>query len=215
MPNLRASVLFAMLAGVALPVSAFTFALATSAPAAAQPRDRDVNGKNVEAAGFGRGSFVEGRDGRWYEFGADGGRRFSFDETGRDQWSVYLNDPSRDVQIQIDLWRQWISYGEHGSPRRDLYRITDARRVIGWSVQVASFGRGTYVHDRDGHWYELGLDGMRRLAFNDTGRDQWSVYLNDPSRDVQIQIDLWRQWITYGEHGGPRRDLYRITDAHR
>jgi len=41
----------------------------------------------------------------------------------------------------------------------------------------------------------------------ETGRDDWSVYLDDPSRDVQLQIDLHRKWIGYGANSGAKSDL--------
>lgn len=44
-------------------------------------------------------------------------------------------------------------------------------------------------------------------------REEWLVYLNDPSRNVQIKLDLYRRKISHGTTGGPLSDLYDITGA--
>ena len=56
--------------------------------------------------------------------------------------------------------------------------------------------------------------GGRRapLQFEETGRDEWSVYLLDRSRNFAIQLDVHRRMITLSVNGGRRNDLYPITD---
>ena len=87
-----------------------------------------VNGRSVKTAIFSGGRFVETQPRRWTEFGNDRQAKFSFIEIGRDDWSVYLNDNSRNVQIQIDLHRKMIGYGENNGAKRDLYRITSSSK---------------------------------------------------------------------------------------
>ena len=87
-----------------------------------------VNGYNVTRADFGGGSFRQTDNGRWTEYDSNGAASFSFEETGRDEWSVYLDDRSRNVQIQLDLHRKWISYGQNGGGKSDLYRISSSSR---------------------------------------------------------------------------------------
>ena len=96
-------------------------------PVAAQP-GTDVNGRNVTFVRHGGGSFARQSDGSWGEFDGNGQMTFRFAEMQRDEWSVYLNDPSRNVQIQLDLFRRKISYGTGGAPRSDLYDIIGASR---------------------------------------------------------------------------------------
>jgi len=89
-------------------------------------KNLSVNGRNVYHATYdhrpGMGlKNIYGKE--WYEYDETGRKMFTFEEVARDDWSVYLNDKSRDVQLQIDLHRMWISYGEHNGPRRDLYKI--------------------------------------------------------------------------------------------
>ena len=84
-----------------------------------------ANGYNVIEVFHSRGRFVESGGGRWTELGNDGAR-FNFVETGRDEWSVYLNDPSRNLQIQLDLHKRQILWGQNGGPKSSLYQITDS-----------------------------------------------------------------------------------------
>jgi len=85
--------------------------------------------------------------------------------------------------------------------------------VNGWNVRVVRFGGGTYVQQGDGTWAEYNSAGQITFRFVEAQRDEWSVYLNDPSRNVQIQLDLFRRKISYGTGGGQRSDLYDITGA--
>jgi hypothetical protein len=73
------------------------------------------------------GAFERTRGGAWKETGADGSTRFLFAEEGRDDWSVYLSDEGRGVEIQLDLWTERVLYSDASAPEpRLLYRITDA-----------------------------------------------------------------------------------------
>lgn len=103
----------------ALPAAFGSAAVALQAPG----RER-VDGSNLARVDFAGGWFEE-RDGRWAEYGLDGRPRFHFEETGRDEWSVYMLDRSRDVAIQLDVHRRMVTFSEHGRPRTDLYPITE------------------------------------------------------------------------------------------
>ncbi len=101
---------------------------ATQPVATAQPATSGtagVNGRNVVRVGFATGSFAQLGGGQWAEYGADGGQRFTFIEQARDDWSVYLKDPSRNMDIQLDLYRKWISW-QNGGTKTDLYEITNS-----------------------------------------------------------------------------------------
>lgn len=97
--------------------------VASQVPTAAQP-GTNVNGWNVVYVRMPGGHYSKQADGTWAEFDANGRVTFRFIEAQRDEWSVYLNDPSRNVQIQLDLFRRKISYGTNGEQRSDLYDIT-------------------------------------------------------------------------------------------
>ena len=77
-----------------------------------------VTGRTVAAAELGsagqglQGTFRQVDDGQWVEEGPTGAVRFRFREQSRDDWTVYLYDESRDVNIQIDLLLEEILYAE-------------------------------------------------------------------------------------------------------
>ena len=106
--------------GAALPF-AFGQAMAMQPP---PPHSVAVNGSNLSRADFAQGRFVQ-EDRGWTEYGAGGEARFRFEETGRDEWSVYLLDRSRNFAIQLDVHRRMITLSANGGRRTDLYPITD------------------------------------------------------------------------------------------
>lgn len=207
-----------------------SLSLAVTDAAQAQRQQQGVNGYNVWEVRFNGGLFRETGRGHWTEYDADGRVKFTFRETGRDDWSVYLNDPSRNVQLQIDIHRNWIRLGDNGGPKRDFYPIASAYRnegrmrtpaptpramTDGRNVRQVFFEHGSFQQTGPGRWTEYEEQGRAVFEFSETGRDQWSVYLDDRSRNVQLQLDLHRNWISYGVNGGSKNDLYPIESTSR
>lgn len=54
------------------------------------------------------GEFIQKDDLEWVELDKNGEEVFQYEETYRDTWSVYLNDDSRGIGIQLDLWSDEI-----------------------------------------------------------------------------------------------------------
>lgn len=93
-------------------------------------KNLSVTGRNVSRATYShspRAGLKWSHDQVWYEHNEQGKTTFTFKEVGRDDWSVYLHDRSRDVQIQIDVHRMWVTYGTHNNPKRDLYKIGEVK----------------------------------------------------------------------------------------
>lgn len=89
-----------------------------------------VNGQNVTLVQFTtedkqRGLFRQVADKSWIEAGAKGEKRFEFTETGRDEWSVYLNDPSREIQVQLDLYTKEVKFTQ-GTTKGVLAQVARA-----------------------------------------------------------------------------------------
>ena len=106
----------------------FTAAVAIAAPAGAQ--QAPVTGLNVRTAIHAQGSYRQGDGRNWGEYNLKGQKAFSFVEEARDEWSVYLFDPARNVRVQIDLYRKKVRYAENGAPYADLYDVTGATAGI-------------------------------------------------------------------------------------
>jgi hypothetical protein len=207
----------------AMSIAAGSITRGYAQPANAEVNAEGVNGWNVIRATFDGGLFQQTSTGQWTEFG-NSGQNFYFEERSRDAWSVYLHDVSRDMSLQIDIYRQMISYGYGDAPRQDLYQITSstpgtvssnrlaASGINGFNVIRANYDGGLFQLSGGGDWIEVTDDG-RTYRFSETQRDEWSAYMYDASRDIHIQIDIYRQMITIADGSEPRRDLYQITSA--
>lgn len=118
------------LAGLRSPMVLLSLLTFTALFASINVGAQSANGHNVRIVTFadfnGRtlGQFVQQRGG-WVETGKRGGARFRFRELNRDDWSVYLQDDSRGVFIQLDLHTRRVNYRDTGALRH-LYNIVSA-----------------------------------------------------------------------------------------
>lgn len=186
----------------------------------------NTNGRNVNVLEFGDNSgklgiFRQISKNQWIEQNKQGEQTFSFNQTQRDDWSVYLLDSSRNVRLQLDLHRKVVSYSDPQTPLRDQYKIlSSSSKLSGWLVSGVVFKDdgakfGEYNQQAGKAWQELSLPS-RKVVFNfqEQARDDWSVYLYDASRDVHIQLDLHTRKVMYSEGNGARRPLYTINKVH-
>jgi len=108
---------------------------------------------------------------------------------------------------------------ESNSNNQRRQEENEAMRVNGRNVKVVAFGQqpneilGEFVQRGDRYWVETGTRGEDRFEFKETNRDEWSVYLHDPGRDVRIQLDLNTRKVLYGEGTGNMGVLYNIYGA--
>lgn len=177
----------------------------------------------ASADGATSGRFVEIAPRRWAEQDMRGTSRYTFDEQQRDDWSVLLVDASRGVNMQLDLFAKKVMYRDRTSPQsRVLYNITGAvGDPNGRTATQVAFGdatnatKGLYVHTGNGTWEERSLPGKQTsYRFQETGRDDWSVYLRDATRGVSIQLDLFTRRVMYSDRAAPTpRPFYTILWA--
>jgi hypothetical protein len=117
---------------------------------------------------------------------------FRFVEQNRDEWSVYLLDASRNVRIQIDLFRKKIGYAAGSAPSSDLYDVLDSSTGSG---PAGGFGDGGARNDRSDRW-----DGDRwRSTYPiDVGPIWNAADASDKCRRVAREVDgEWTgQWWT-------------------
>jgi hypothetical protein len=81
-----------------------------------------VDGRNLSSVEVPAGRFTMIGPRRWLER-RDSGKTFNFIEVRRDQWSVYLFDPSRGAKIKIDLKKKQIFYSSSTSPCARYIRL--------------------------------------------------------------------------------------------
>ncbi len=179
-----------------------------------------TNGENVTYVNFTQGGkemgrFIQVGNTAWREIGNNGGLH-KFTEYGRDEWSVYLKDASRNVYIQLDLHTNKIYYGEGSlTKKRALYDIANvSRKVNGRMVKTVTYTNdnrtGTFMVSGDKKWTETNIDNTK-YYFTQTARDDWSVYLEDRSRKVALQLDLHTNEVKYGKIGEKLMPQYPIT----
>jgi hypothetical protein len=101
------------------------FFLITTALFFSNPVLSQTTGRNVNKVTYVTGSFNENTPGNWLEHAPNNGR-YKFVETNRDDWSVYMFDKSRDISIQLDLYKKKIYIYWERPGRRVLYDITGA-----------------------------------------------------------------------------------------
>lgn len=83
-------------------------------PLAAQ--EQGVNGTNVSRVEFNQGSVIQKVAPKvWMEYDPAGNPTNRFEERSRDEWSVYLYDPSRNLRLAVDMHRrELIIVGDNG-----------------------------------------------------------------------------------------------------
>ncbi|MGB1242758.1 MAG: RICIN domain-containing protein, partial [Chitinophagales bacterium] len=167
-----------------------------------KPASSVVNGYSVNYINFGQngnklGVFEQIGGKKWREVGSKkGSSTFNFIERQRDEWSVYLFDQSRNVNIQLDLHTKKVMYSVGNGQRRPIYEVTNpSSKMNGWLASEVTYSNskgtklGTFVEKGNKAWQEVSLKNGT-FNFTETHRDQWSVYLHDKSRNVFIQLDL-------------------------
>lgn len=214
MKNLIAATLF-----VALFISS-SFASATTSFAAV------VNGRNVNTVEFASngntlGAFIQTGAKTWKEDSFEG-NDFDFREMNRDDWSVYLRDASRGVNIQLDLHTKKVMYSDDNGNAFPLYDISRSlKKVNGYLTCYVAFSAingsktlGSFTQTKGKQWKEVSANPKgNSFNFTEVARDQWSVYLRDASRGVNIQLDLHTKKVMYNEDGKARRSLYQVVTA--
>lgn len=169
------------------------------------------------------GVFKQIGEKRWTEDDAKGVTVFTYEETSRDEWSVYLYDKARRVRLQLDMHRMIVRYGDRRTKMRDQYSIvTASEKLNGWLVNKVDFSTkgpaisGTFRQSGAKTWAEDGVvGGHNRFEFHERARDDWSVYLYDKSRDVNVQLDLHTREIYFSVGKKKRAKLYTIRHSDR
>ncbi|MEL7445649.1 MAG: hypothetical protein AAGK02_07530 [Pseudomonadota bacterium] len=196
---------------------------------------KEVNGRNLKAVRFatGRAAFVETSEGVWQEYDRQGNPSFRFEETGRDDWSVYMIDRGRNVRMQLDVHRKMVRISQNGAQMADYHAIRAAfapggggggkfagmrsDSVNGGNLSGVSFasGNAAFVQMGGGQWQEYNGQGQPSFSFRETHRDEWSVYLVDEGRNVRIQLDVHRKMTRIGQNGGAMSDYQKINRVYR
>ena len=127
-------------------------AIAILAVSPAGATDAPATGANVRNASYAQGSYRQTGPHSWAEFDLAGKQTNAFVEEARDEWSVFLFDPARNVRVQIDLYRKKIRYTENGGFYADLYDVTGAAAGVGAAVVKPPVRTSPSLASSDGFW---------------------------------------------------------------
>lgn len=152
-----------------------------------------------------------------------GAPRFGFREVGRDDWSVYLVDDTRNVRLQLDRYRRKVRYAEGAGEYRDLYDIGEepnppvillgrvATLAIAGSLQTGE-AVARFVNVQPGVWEQRNAAGTTvQFTFREVQRDDWSVYLRLDAQQADLQLDFYRNVAIVRRGNQPPRDVWRLV----
>jgi hypothetical protein len=184
-----------------------------------------VTARNVNVIEYGTrdgrrlGQFMQLDKYTWVEQNAAGLPIRTLQEHRRLGTSVYLTNPG---YIQLNLETKKVVDLTTGVSN-ELYTILNASgKMNGRLASRVYFTNtwrgdetGVFVRSADGTWLEQSLPVNRTLfRFREIGRDDWSVYLFDESRNLYIQLDMHTERVNF-RMGYERefRGLYNILLA--
>ena len=131
-------------------VAVAAIAMVASVPAAAA--EVPATGANVRSVTYPQGMYRQTGPRAWGEFDKSGKQTNAFVEDARDEWSVFLFDPARNVRVQIDLYRKKIRYTENGGSYADLYDVTGSAAGVGAAAPGPSARTSPPLASSDGFW---------------------------------------------------------------
>lgn len=111
-----------------------------------------ANGANVRSVTYPQGVYRQTGPRAWAEFDKSGKQTNAFVEDARDEWSVFLFDPARNVRVQIDLYRKKIRYTENGGSYADLYDVTGSAAGVGATAAKPAARPSPLIASSDGFW---------------------------------------------------------------
>lgn len=171
---------------------------------------------NVRSVKHATGIFFQDSPTTWRE---DGAGQFHFNEVDRTDRAVYLYDTSRRVYIILDLFQRKILFSYDTAQSVALYNIeSDSPQINGrlaklvHHMDAAGNVVGGFSQQQGKIWLEFGATRNVNFTLTETGRDDWSVYLQDSSRGVTIRLDLSARKVMYSDRSSSSsRPLYDIA----
>ena len=185
-------------------------------------QDAPANGRNVHLVNYTTsqgqsGSFFQEGRSEWRQDMASGNKAH-YREMNRDEWSVYLRDEARGIEVQLDLFTHKVMTSTAQRPRMVMAEIQDASsKSNGRIARMVSFTdsfsdmTGRFTETGNGMWVERTARGERQLR--ERARDDWSVYLTDESRGTELQLDLHTRTVYVSNGHTSHRPIYQIARA--
>ncbi len=95
---------------------------------------------------------------------------------------------------------------------------TPTTEVNAASLKLVEFGKNSQIagvyRQIDAHnWVEKSYSNDRTFKFQEVDRDEWSVYLHDPLRNIDIELDLETHAVYYSDKNKKDVEVYKIINA--
>lgn len=208
-------------------------ACATSTqPNAPIATSQNLTGETVSNVVFENGGRLARTDeNKWTEYSSgDGQPMGNFIETGHGKWSVTLDEVDSNKRLEIDLYRNILSYEYDEGPQSFLYNLSSAtvdaptplsknisEGANGNNLVQANFQEGAarFENSTDNIWLEYDYDGQAVYAFKETGRDEDAVHLLDAARGIKIELSVTTKEILLSRDNGEMEDKWPMTKALR
>ena len=182
-----------------------------------------INGENVMSVDWNGERLQHVRDGFWITIGENGLPEQTYQETGRDEWSVYLHDVHNDRDIALDLHlRQAKQGGENGY--QPVGEIVSASALNGSAPRIADYRAFMFGpelrFERLGAgppetWVEVNAQtGQRGAVWTKVYEDQHFMELTDDGRGARMRVDLiQKQVYLFFPDWGQFNPQWPVTDA--
>lgn len=179
---------------------------------------QEANARNVRLVNYAAGTYIQDSPTTWREDAGSNGQ-FRFIEVSRTDRGVYLYDAGRRVNIVLDMFQRKVLYSD---PLQSfpLYDITsESAKINGRIVRLVRYMdkkgalAGGFSQQADRKWVEFGPTQNVKFNYTEAARDDWSVYLQDATRGVSIQIDLHTRKVIHSDRTITRQPLYDVAAA--
>ena len=97
-------------------------------------------------------------------------------------------------------------------------QITPTAGVSAASLKLVEFGKnsqilGVYRQIDAQNWVERSYSNDSSFKFKEVNRDESSVYLHDPSRNIDIELNLETHTVLYSDKNRKDVEIYKIINA--
>ena len=121
--------------------------------------------------------------------------------------NVVTDSPSTNTELQTGVAEQGNNSSEH----------QESQIVNGTNVRLVQDSKngniiGAFIQ-KDSSWVETTEDNQYKFTFKEMSRDEWSVYLRDDVRGINIQLDLYTNEVKYTDDKGGAFVLCKIAHA--
>lgn len=212
-----------------------------------QAAQHAANGRNVGEVTIGpnasksTGRMIYRGDGTWVEVDVNGNVTHTFNERSRDDWSVHLFDPKRNMLIQLNLFQKSLTFRRPGEKTGKKFATVNASKVKvpeqlkieadvkkhraaqhkanGRNVSEVTFGfyvsepNGRFIWRNDGSWVQVDAKGEVQFVLAERTRDDWTLYLTDSKRRTEYRVNLFQKRVYRVPFGQKKQTQVAVVTA--